>query len=113
MSQKRRKKVEKLKSKRAKTKNRTLAAKNTSFIKNPYESQEAVLEDMEIMHSAMVKFYGDISEDFHPPLYEKDEHGLKLAGWIGVYRDLMLEKYKSLDLVEPRVKFNLMLMADS
>jgi hypothetical protein len=63
------------------------------------------------MIPAWEKHYSNIGDNFVPEIYIQTADGtLMLAPWVGTYRDLMLEKYGSFDLVEPRVKFNLFML---
>lgn len=79
----------------------------------PYSDKASMVEDIELMSIAWKKHYGNISDDFIPPIFEEDSGGLKAAGWVEVYRDMMLEKYKSLEIVEPKIKFNLLMLGDA
>lgn len=112
MSVKRKEKQEKRKKKRIKsglppTKSH---ANSTKKRDNPYSNKEAVLEDVDLMQVAVEKHYGEVSEDFLPPLFE-DADGVKLSEWVGTFRDLMQEKYTDPAIVEPKVKFILSLLS--
>jgi len=112
MSVKRKEKQEKRKKKRIKsglpaTKSHTHSAKKRD---NPYSNKQAVLEDVDLMQVAVEKHYGEVSDDFIPPLFE-DAEGLKLSAWVDTFRDLMQEKYTDTAIVEPKVKFILSLVS--
>ena len=111
MSIKRREKLNRLKKKRLKLAKKPVAVPRAEApvkIENPYASMEEIEADADLMWMAWIEHYGELSEDFVPPLFEQDADGLRPAPWIGTYRDIMLEKYQSMEIVEPRVKFNLM-----
>ena len=118
MSQKRRAKVEKRKRKNKKTKSantKPIAKPKQSAptIENPYSSPEEGKADLYLMNDAWKEHFENVDENFSPPLLEQDGTGMKAAPWIGTYRDILFEKYKSMDLVEPRLKFNLMVLGDT
>ena len=111
MSVKRKEKQEKRKKKRIKLGlPPTKAHTGTKKRDNPYSNKEAVLEDVDLMQVAVKKHYGEVSDDFIPPLFE-DAEGVKLSEWVGTFRDLMQEKYTDTVIVEPKVKFILSLLS--
>jgi hypothetical protein len=80
-------------------------------LKSLYRHPADCKEDLEMVTAVWQEHYGDLPEDFVPPFFEAaGDDGLKAADWVGTYRDLLLEKYGSLELVEPRLKFILNLM---
>ena len=80
---------------------------------SPYASLKDNMADIELMTPAWEEHYGLISDDFSPPLFVEDGEGLIAAPWVETYRNLLLEKYKSMDLVEPRIEFILRLMGQN
>lgn len=69
-----------------------------------------MLEDVDLMQVAVEKHYGEVSDDFIPPLFE-DAEGVKFSEWVGTFRELMQEKYTDTVIVEPKVKFILSLLS--
>jgi len=115
MSVKRKEKQEKRKKKRIKlgvqsTKPRADVTKKPH---NPYSNYEAVTEDVDLMQIALEKHYGKMSDDFVPPIFKQDGEGLKMCEWVGTLRDLMLEKYTDMAIVEPKLKFLITMLATS
>lgn len=109
MSQKRRAKLEKRKSKKNKKPRNVLKkAIPGNILENPYSNINDLEADILLMNEAWERHYGEIPEDFIPPMFENTEQDLRAAGWIETFSNLMLEKYKSSTLVEPKVKFILM-----
>lgn len=83
-------------------------------IKSLYRHPADCQEDLEMVTAVWQQHYGDLPEDFVPPFFEAaGDDGLKAADWVGTYRDVLLEKYGSLELVEPRLKLLLSLMAQA
>ena len=108
MSVKRKEKQEKRKKKRLKRANNAptqLRAVGTGRPGDPYGNADAVLEDVDLMQSAWEQHYGELSADFVPPLFEEGAVELKMAPWVGTFRDLMLEKYTDMTTAEPKIKF--------
>lgn len=89
-----------------------LPADSPGMPESPYANAKEAEEDLDIMWLAWQKHYGVVPDDFAPPYMILDEQSgeMKLAEWVGTYRDLMLEKYTSMERVEPRVKFNLFML---
>ena len=77
---------------------------------SPYANAKEAEEDIDIMWLAWQKHYGVVPEDFVPPVMDEQSEEMKLAEWVGTYRDLMLKKYALMEIVEPRVKFNLFML---
>jgi hypothetical protein len=78
---------------------------------SPYANAKEAEEDIDIMWLAWQQHYGaDLPDDFVPPFMDEQNGEMKLAEWVGTYRDLMLEKYTLMGKVEPRVKFNLFML---
>ena len=73
-------------------------------MKSPYKSLEAEQEDNRLMESVMNKYYEEIFTNL--ALYGEKSSPPDPLEWIQRYADLLLEKYKSMDLVEPRLKFH-------
>ncbi len=73
--------------------------------KNPYPNAEAAEEDMDLLLHAWAIHYGELPDDFSPPLFCEDEEGIKMEAWGETFRDLMIKKYETMELVEPRFKF--------
>jgi len=67
------------------------------------------------MSDSIMEHFGSVPDDFIPPIYIADEDGVpaRLAPWVELYRDKLLNKYHALDLVEPRLKYNLYFLADT
>jgi hypothetical protein len=83
-------------------------------IPNPYDSAEEAKADIELVHEAWKLHYGDqIPDDFVPPLFLRDDQGFVGAEWMAVFRDLLVEKYGSLDAAEPRMRFVLGVVAET
>lgn len=77
-----------------------------------YPTAADVEPDIGIMLVAWEWHYGPLSEDFVPPMFEWHEDGLLTAApWMATFRDAMLAKYGLFELVEPRVKFILCMLA--
>ena len=100
---KRKNKLEKRELKRLKR--AKMAEQSIYPVENPYDSKEAALEDSYLLMPAWEKHYGKLPEDFTPPLFEQDAEGFKMAAWVATYRDMLLDKYGTMEIVEPRVKF--------
>lgn len=62
-------------------------------------------EDIDLLRQAWEIHYGVLQDDFSPPLFCEDEKGLKMEAWGETFRDLMIKKYETMELVEPRFKF--------
>ncbi len=80
---------------------------------SPYANAKEAEEDIDMMWLAWQQHYGaDLPDDFAPPymILDKPSGEMKLADWVATYRDLMLEKYTLMEIVEPRVKFNLFML---
>ena len=83
---------------------------------NPYgtsgESLEEMHQDLILVHEAWKRHYkvDELPDDFVPPFLHEDNEGLKFDGWIGVFRDLMIEKYGSLDAADARIRYVVALM---
>jgi len=73
--------------------------------KNPYPTAQAVEEDIELLRQAWAIHYGKLPVDFRPPLFCEDEEGLKMEAWAETFRDLLLKKYGTMELVEPCFRF--------
>lgn len=119
MSQKRREKLEKRK-KKAKAAGAKKITVNTSALpsKVPDEFKHAycandpnIEKDMDLLQMALETHYGHLQDDFHPPIYETTDDGMKPADWVATYRDLMMEKYQSMEVVEPKIKLNLFILS--
>lgn len=110
MSNKRKDKL----AKRARRKQkRAPTASHTSMgetLKSLYKDPADCEEDLEMVAAVWQEHFGELSEDFVPPFFEDFGDGLKAADWVRTYCDVLLEKYGSLELVEPRLKFLLKLM---
>jgi hypothetical protein len=77
---------------------------------NPYPNMEAIEEDMNLLSHAWKTHYGgELPDDFIPPLFCQDEEGTKMAAWVKTFRDAMLDKYETMETVEPRFIFLLSL----
>jgi len=70
--------------------------------------------DMLLMGEAIAEQYGEVPDDFVPPIFIAESGGgLRAAPWVGIYRDILLKKYFSLEFVEPRLKFNLKVLGET
>jgi hypothetical protein len=78
--------------------------------KNPYLNAESAEEDIDLLQHAWEMHFGELPDDFIPPLFCQDEEGLKMEAWGETFRDLMLKKYETMELVEPRFRFLLALV---
>ena len=107
MSVKRKEKQEKRKKRLKPTKNTPIKPRAASTARpgDAYGNAAAVIEDVDLMQSAWEQHYGELSIDFVPPLFEEGAEELKMAPWVGTFRDLMLEKYTDMAIVEPKIKF--------
>jgi hypothetical protein len=81
--------------------------------KNPYLCAQAVEDDIELVRQAWTIHYGELTVNFRPPFICEDEEGLKMAAWAGTFRDLLLKKYGTMELVEPRFRFVVFHLAQS
>jgi len=106
MSVKRKEKQEKRKKRLKLTKNTPTKPRAASTGKpgDAYGNAAAVIEDVDLMQSAWEQHYGELSIDFVPPLFEEGAAELKMAPWVGTFRDLMLEKYTDMAIAEPKIK---------
>jgi len=110
MSVKRKEKQEKRKKKRIKSGLPATKSHSPKKPDSPYSNKKDVLEDVDLMQAAVEKHYGEVSDDFIPPLFEDAESG-QLSEWVGTFRDLMQEKYIDTAIVEAKVKFILSLLS--
>lgn len=81
--------------------------------KNPYPCAQAAEADIELVRQAWAIHYGKLSVDFRPSLFCEDEEGLKVEAWAETFRDLLLKKYGTMELVEPRFRFVIFHLAQS
>jgi len=74
---------------------------------NPYSSDEEVETDRQILKQAwMIHFHlAEVPEDFLPAMFVEDDEGMAGAPWMAVFRDLLIDKYGSLDEAEPRFRY--------
>lgn len=74
---------------------------------NPYTSDLDLAEDCILKIGALQKHYGN-SWEFSPPVFQDmTDEEIKQAPWVETYRDLLLKKYGSLEIVEQRLRHTL------
>lgn len=74
---------------------------------NPYSSDDDVEADRQILKRAWRNHFGieHVPDDFLPTMFGEDEEGAECgAPWMGVFIDLLAEKYGSLKEAEPRFR---------
>lgn len=72
---------------------------------SPYTSDLELAEDCILKIGALQKHYGN-SWEFSPPVFQDmTDEEIKQAPWVETYRDLLLKKYGSLEIVEPRLRY--------
>lgn len=80
-------------------------------MKNPYKNLESEQEDKRLLESVMNQYYEEIFTNL--ALYGEKSSPPDTLELTQRYADLLLEKYKSMDLVEPRLKFHSFIRKDS
>jgi|GEM_PF-4067733 len=86
-----------------------LRAISNAILPDPYQNPADLESDLKLADEAVTEYFGEVPEDFIPPflIEDPDNDAISLHPWGAVFRDKMVDKYGSLEVAEPYLKYAL------